>query len=162
MTITVSFIVQMQNETDGDRCRYALATLDVGVLIKAEKAFNSLAETQEGLEAIILSSGIAELHVVDASFPVGECEVPAGCSHPLSASEQAAFDAEGWAVVPATTVSAVPTDFSGFKEEVCDQRIAISELGLQVLASWALDNGEALVRSWTVPWDVLETVTAAA
>jgi hypothetical protein len=152
---TVSFIVQVQNETDGDRCRFALVSLDEDILRKREEIVRSMNGIDPNFEAVLFSGGFTA-YFLDASFPVDPgSDLPEGQEPFLSEDEHAAFDAEGWAVVPASLVASAPGAMSGFLEETYDPHLLVTPLGMQVCASWALSDGEAFVRSWSVPWDVL-------
>jgi hypothetical protein len=159
---TISFIVQVQNESDSDRCRYALVSMLEGVLRDRLSAVEMLHSVDPNYEGAIFSGGFVHVHFLDASFPVDPSdEVPGGQEPFLSADEFSQFDAEGWALVPATLAARAEADMAGFLEEVDDVRLLVTPLGMQVCASWALDDGEAFVRSWSVPWDVLGTLHPA-
>ncbi len=153
---TISFIAQLDNETDKDRCRYVLATLDADLLAKRSRALEFLRENDEGINALVFEDGLVELHVMDGNFPISDDCLEDGEYSALSEGEQCVFDAEGWASIPPATVSGIPTTHSGFQDEVYDPRVVVSELGLQIWASWALDSGEAVVRSWTVGWEIMD------
>lgn len=151
----VSFIVQVQNESDGDRCRFALVSLEEVTLRKRLDVFKSMSGVDPGLEGVIFSGGLVA-HFLDASLPVSpDSDFPEGQEPFLSLDESTAFDAEGWALVPDSLVVSAPAAMSGFLEEVDDVRLLVTPLGLQVCASWPQNGGDAFVRSWTVPWDVL-------
>jgi hypothetical protein len=155
MTNTVSFIVQVQNETDGDRCRYALVSIDEGILRGREEIVSSMNGIDPHFEGAVFSGGFVA-HFLDASFPVSpDDEFPEGQEPFLSIDESTSFDAEGWASVPPSLVESATSAMSGFLDDVQDPRLFVTPLGIQVLASWSLDDGDALVRSWSVPWDVL-------
>lgn len=105
----------------------------------------------------LFSRGFVHVHFLDASFPVDyrSSEIPDGQEPFLTDEEASAFDAEGWAPVPAGLVGRAQADMSGFLDEVDDVLLLVTPFGMQVCASWAQSDGEAFVRSWTVPWDVL-------
>ncbi len=150
---TISFMVQVQNETDGDRCRYALVTVLESVLRQRQEVVQSLNGIDHHFEGALFSGGFVGVHFLDASFPADpQDEVPEGQDPFLSGDEFAAFDAEGWCAVPDALVARARADMSGFVDEVEDVRLLVTPLGIQVCASW---DGDAFVRSWTVPWDVL-------
>lgn len=153
---TVNFIVQVQNESDPDRCRYALVSLHEGTLRGRLTSVEALNKADPGYEGGMFSGGFVGVHFLDASFPVDPSDgVPEGQEPFLSADEFAQFDAEGWALVPPSLVARAGADMAGFVEEVDDVRLLVTPLGMQVCASWALSDGEAFVRSWSVPWNVL-------
>ncbi len=160
---TIDFIVQVQNESDSDRCRYALVSLHKDTLRGYLAAVESLNKDDPGYEGGLFSGGFVGAHFLDASFPADPSDdLPEGQAPFLSPDEWAAFDAEGWAVVPASLVARCQADMSGFIDEVDDVRLLVTPLGLQVCAAWALSDGEAFVRSWSVPWEVLPAKTAEA
>lgn len=157
MTNSVSFIVQVDNESDSDRCRYALVSLDERRLRERLRTVESQASVDLGFTGIVFSDGIVAVHFLDASFPVDHrtSELPEGQEPFLTDDEADAVEAEGWASVPFSLVSGATSTMSGFVEEVDDVRLLVTPAGLQVCASWELDDRSAFLRSWTVPWDVL-------
>ncbi len=159
---TVSFVVQVQNESDSDRCKYALVSLHEETLRGRLAAVEALNKADPGYEGGMFSGGFVHAHFLDASFPINPSdEVPEGQEPFLSVEEFSQFDAEGWALVPPSLIARAEADMAGFIDEVDDVRLLVSPLGMQVCASWALDDGEAFVRSWSVPWDVLGTLSPA-
>lgn len=154
---TVNFIVQVDNEADTDRCRYALVSLDEATLRKRLGTVESMNGADPHFEGAMFSGGLVHAHFLDASFPVSRSdELPEGQEPFLSADEEAAFDTEGWASVPASLAASAQGTMSGFIEEVEDVRVLVTPAGLQVCAS----HVGFFVRSWTVPWDVLPAQAA--
>jgi len=152
MTNAISFFAQADNESDGDRCRYVVATVDRDALRAAMDALAALRAGSPGLgvRALVCDGCLVAAHFLDASLnvaPDGEEDDPM-----LSEGESAAFDADGWAVVPDSLVPGVPAARADFLEEVSDVRLVVAEDGVQVMAHW---GDAALVRSWFVPSDAL-------